>query len=69
MSGAIVTLQHCRALGYCARGMRAFFAHHGLDWQTFRERGLPADLIEATGDAMAQRVAALSRQQHQGGLK
>ncbi len=63
MTEPIVTLAHCRALGYCARGMRTFFAQHGLDWQQFRERGMPADQIEATGDAMAQRAAALAREE------
>lgn len=57
----IVTLAHCRQLGYCSRGMRAFFAAHGLDWSEFRERGLPAPTIEATGDAMALRAAQLAR--------
>lgn len=64
---AIVRLEHCRALGYCARGMREFFARHGLDWQAFRERGLPASEIEATGDGMAQRAAALAREEQQKG--
>jgi hypothetical protein len=66
VSEAIVTVEHCRALGYCARGMRAFFAQHGLDWQAFRAAGLPASTIEATGDAMAQRVAALARETQKG---
>lgn len=66
MTEPVVTLEHCRALGYCARGMRAFFAQHGLDWAAFRAAGLPASTIEATGDAMAQRAAALARQQKQG---
>lgn len=63
----IVTLAHCRTLGYCARGMRTFFEQHGLDWQSFRERGAPADQIEATGDAMAARAAELARADAQQG--
>lgn len=66
MSGPIVTLEHCRRLRYCSRGMRAFFARHALDWQAFRERGLPADEIEATGDAMAIAAARLARTEQQG---
>lgn len=58
-----VTLAHCRALGYCARGMRDFFVRHQLDWPAFRSNGLPADVIAATGDAMAQRAAELARQE------
>jgi hypothetical protein len=63
VTAPLVTLEHCRALGYCAFGMRAFFRAHGLDWTTFRERGLPADVIAATGDAMAIRAAELARTQ------
>lgn len=61
MSEPIVTLEHCRRLGYCAKGMRAFFAERGMDWQTFMECGLPAEVIEATGDDMAIQAAALAR--------
>jgi len=63
---ATVTLEHCRRLGYCARGMRAFFARHGLDWPRFRAEGLPAEQIEATGDAMAARAAELARADREG---
>ncbi len=62
MTEAIATIDHARRLGYCSRGMRAFFELHALDWQQFRDRGLPADVIEATGDAMAIKVAALARE-------
>ena len=67
MNEPVVTLEHCRRLGYCARGMRAFFASHGLDWTAFREMGLPAPTIEATGDAMAIRAAELARAEAQKG--
>ncbi len=61
MSAPIVTLEHCRRLGYCSRGLRAFFARHRLDWDAFRASGLPAESIEATGDAMAIEAASLAR--------
>jgi hypothetical protein len=56
-----VTIQHCRRLRYCSRGLRAWFERHGLDWRLFREQGLPAETIEATGDAMGIRAAELAR--------
>jgi hypothetical protein len=46
--------------------MRAFFARHGLDWPRFRAEGLPAEQIEATGDAMAARAAELARADREG---
>jgi len=63
----LVTLEHARALGYCAKGMRAFAERHGLDWQTFRAEGLPATTMEATGDAMA--VAAAQRARNENGAQ
>lgn len=66
MASPVVTLAHCRALGYCARGMRAFFTRYGLDWDGFRERGASADEIEATGDSMAIAAAKLARDEEEG---
>ena len=59
----LVRLEHCRRLGYCARGMREFLRRHGLDWEQFRREGLPAAQIEATGDAMAIAAARLAREE------
>lgn len=60
----LVTLRHCVGVDgrrYCASGVRAFFARHGLDLRAFAHDGLPASVIEATGDAMALRAAARAR--------
>lgn len=67
MNDPVVTLAHCRRLNYCARGMRIFCERHELDWQQFRKHGLPASLIEGTGDAMATAAAQLARQEEQEG--
>lgn len=58
----IVKPEHMRGeLGYCNRGARAFFARHGLDWSKFLREGVAADVLEATGDAMAKRVIERAR--------
>jgi len=67
MDEPIVTLAHCRTLGYCAHGMRTFFARHGLDWAGFREHGAAASVIEATGDSMAIAAAQLARDEAEQG--
>lgn len=62
--GPLVRLHHCVGVdgrAYCARGLRAFFARHQLDLRSFVRDGLPAGVIEATGDAMAIRAAARAR--------
>ncbi len=52
----LVTLSDMRALKYCNRGARLWCARYGLDWDHFRKHGLPASVIEATGNAMAIRL-------------
>lgn len=49
----MVTLTDMRSQRYCNRGAREWFERHGLDWRRFRHEGLPASVLEATGDAMA----------------
>ncbi|MEC7118659.1 MAG: hypothetical protein VXW65_01995 [Pseudomonadota bacterium] len=49
----IVIYADMRALGYCSKGAREWFAQHGLDYRQFVRSGLDADTLLATGDAMA----------------
>jgi hypothetical protein len=57
VNGIIARLEHARQLGYCARGMRRWFEGRERTWAEFVERGVPADWLHASGDAMASRVA------------
>lgn len=59
-AGKIVTLEHARKLGYCARGMRRWFEGREHSWQEFVERGVPADWLLAQDDAMAAAAARLA---------
>lgn len=67
MTEPIVTMEHVRAVRMCSRGARQWFAHHGLDYSAFLATGLPVSVIEATGDALGQKVAAEARRQAQEG--
>lgn len=65
----IVTMQHLRTVpyfsargGYCARGARAWFERHGLDFRAFVRDGLDESAFLGTGDGMA---AALVRWAHE----
>ena len=49
----IVTVQDLRASRLCFQGARPWFRRHGLDWQAFLADGLSADVLAATGDALA----------------
>lgn len=67
-SGVIVRVKHCRMAnggkGYCAKGRREWFAHHGLPHDVFVSQGLPVEVIEDTGDMMALDVAKVAREDH-----
>lgn len=54
----IVTHRHCRELGYCNRGLRAWFAREGLDWTDFVKHGIDADVLRQRDNAMAERAIA-----------
>ena len=56
-------LEHARALGYCARGMRRWFEGRRHSWSEFVEAGVPAAWLRSTGDALAIRVAEQAEQE------
>lgn len=55
-----VTIQDLRASRLCFQGARPWFARHGLNWQAFLREGLEAEVLAATGDALALRVIAIA---------
>lgn len=61
MSEIRATMKHIRQCRMCSRGTRAFFAKHGLDWTEFLKQGVPVEVLEQTGDAMALQVAAAAK--------
>ncbi|PHS21734.1 MAG: hypothetical protein COA84_15075 [Robiginitomaculum sp.] len=58
-----VTVKFCdlRAAGVCWSGARKFLHRHGIDPVEFRRKGISADELEKTGDAIALRVAEVAR--------
>lgn len=56
-------MRHIRQARLCAGGARAFFARYGLDWGKFLRDGIPADELEATGDALTAGVVAAAREE------
>jgi hypothetical protein len=49
----------------CIPGARAFFERHRLDWRRFLRHGIEAEVLIATGDAMA--MIAVSRARAEAG--
>ncbi|WP_232209698.1 hypothetical protein [Rhodobacter ferrooxidans] len=57
----IVTLQDLRAARLCFQGARPWFRRQGLDWQQFQIHGIDAEILAASGDALALRVIEAAR--------
>jgi hypothetical protein len=52
----IITINDVRSAGHCARGARAWFEGHGLDFRAFLRDGIPAVTVLAIGDGWADQV-------------
>lgn len=61
----MVTVADVRAIKFCSRGARQWFARHGLDYNEFVTRGLPIEQIE-NADALGRQVADQARLRHAG---
>jgi len=57
----VITIDHVRAVGLCVNGSRTWFERHGLDFRAFLRKGLDAETLLATNDAMALRVVEHAR--------
>lgn len=53
-----VSVQDLRRARICFKGARPWFHQHGIDWQDFLRDGVEAEVLAATGDALALRVIA-----------
>lgn len=51
-----LTMTDVRAAGYCSRGIRAWFAAHGYDFQKFLREGASVDELRAMQDGDVQQV-------------
>lgn len=57
----IVTVQDLRASKLCFQGARPWLSRHEFSWQGFLANGIDAEVLVATGDALALRVVAQAR--------
>lgn len=58
--------RHARQARICMRGSREFFTKHGLDWNDFVTKGLPGDVLIATGDPIAARAVRAAENEAKG---
>lgn len=52
----IVTITDIRLAGHCVSGARQWFNQYGLDFRDFIKNGIDAEVLLATGDALAKQV-------------
>lgn len=62
-SGVLVKMKHIRSANLCAGGMKDWFAENKIDYRGLRD-GIPAEVLEATGDPYALRVVEIARADH-----
>ncbi|SBL76703.1 Uncharacterised protein [Klebsiella oxytoca] len=62
-------MEHIRAGGGCAWGLRSFFARYSLDLQAFiRDGGIDSEVLARTGDALAIQIVELAQTQKDAGV-
>lgn len=59
----LVSMRHVRAMRWCSSGARAWCARYGVEWSTFLRPGVPASVMEATGDGLGIRLAKFAREE------
>lgn len=64
MSKLTITAKHVQAAHMCLiPGAQNFFKRHNLNFRDFIKNGIDAELLIATGDALALEVVELARKQ------
>lgn len=53
----LAKLSHARAIGYCAQGMRRWFAGKEYSWEQFVTVGVPVAWLRSHHDALVDAVA------------
>lgn len=56
-----VAIARMRYGGYCVRGMREWFALHGLDFRDFLCNGIQVSVVEPINDEFVQRLISIAR--------
>ncbi len=51
-----VTMTHIRSLKLCARGVRDWYAAHGLDYNELVMEGTPVEVLMAVDDSYATKA-------------
>jgi len=56
VAGLTITMNDVSKAGHCAKGARAWFRRHGLDFRDFLKNGISAQDFIDKGDALSAQV-------------
>lgn len=59
---AMVTIDDCRAAGYCVSGVRRHCAAVGIDFRELVKVGIPVEDVENIEDAAVQRIVLKAKE-------
>lgn len=57
----IITLQDCRAVLYCTKGVRLFCKKYEIDYTDFLHNGIDSEELLKLNDSMANKVVEVAR--------
>jgi len=57
-----ITARDLISCGFCVRGQKSWCDSHGIDFRSFLENGVSAELLLATGDGLALKAVEMLRQ-------
>lgn len=52
----VITMEHCRQIGFCSRGVRAWMTRVNLDYMHFLQHGYKISEIEPIGDHLSRKL-------------
>lgn len=61
----VVTIVHCREMGYCVRGVRAKTKSLGIDFRRLVREGIPSSELEGISDHGVQRILEHAKAQEE----
>lgn len=59
---SLVTIDDCRAAGYCVSGVRRHCVTIGIDFRQLVRSGIPVEDAEKINDAAVQRIVAKTKE-------
>lgn len=66
ISPIYIQIADARTLGFCIYGIRRYCTRYGINFQDLVRGKVPVEVIEATGESQAIKVATMARNRNVG---